>query len=355
MHDTPRLHRVSSLFANLELLLAAQRPDQSAFRLGARWSFGWPRPETVLAEYSWPVSYLDALPGRSGIALHSHQGDAARVRQHVAEGGWAVVAVDSFHLPYRPAHGRVHSGRTIIVRPPAGGAAGAAGAHGAASIIDQWLPAYTGPLSWRALDRAMGSRVPLDPVREPLFSGHPIEGRWFSVDILPWPGQDDPGAWVIDILRTLLDEALADVQAATGLGAFARFIGWVGETFDPDAAAPAQRAAWRRHANLVLRAEISARVYLCVLLHRAARWLGNRALQAEARRLSRGIHELEQARDVLAKSVRREQPAYGPHVVERLRRGLAAELVLGRELAALLGVARDFSMIGRELPSLMDA
>lgn len=338
MHEVPRPHRVSSLFINLEALLAVEDNDtvETALRLGARWNFGRPANGVSLAEYSWPFPYVGRLPSRTGLRLLTSRGIDS-LRQHVAVGGAAIAAVDSFHLPYRPAYRRVHSGRTVLVR------------HDSAEtvwVVDKWPPEYSGPLPWSVLAEAMVSEVPFDPLREPVFSGHPTGELWFSAEAAPLSFTHDPGTWVLDLLTELLEEASTDGEEAQGhfgLGAFSDFIDQVALAFDTSAGVPPERASWRRQASLVLRAEISARVYLYALLCTAARWTGERVVQACADRFGSCLRDLEQARDILTKSVPRERPEYGPYVVTRLRRAFGCELASATALAALLGLERDFT------------
>lgn len=337
MPEAPRPHRVSSLFINLEALLAVENTDEAALRLGARWSFGRPANGASLTEYSWPFPYVGRLPSRTGLRLFSAQG-VDSLRQHVEGGGAAIAAVDSFHLPYRPAYRRVHSGRTLLVR------------HDSADtvwLVDRWPPEYSGPLPWSVLAEAMRSEVPSDRLREPVFSGQPTREAWFSAEAAPLSFVHTPGTWVLDLLAELLEEAATggeEAQGHFGFGAFADFIDQVALAFDSSAGEPSERALWRRQASLVLRAEISARVYLYALLCTAARWTGERVVQACADRLGSCLRDLEQARDVLTKSVPRERPEYGPYVGTRLRRAFGGELASATALAALLGLEHDFGL-----------
>src|SRR4051812_28297708 len=161
-----RLPAVSSSFRNLCVLVEDHAPRSAALLLGCRWSFALPAPalRAELTEYSLPSGpdrYPAAVARRTGLRILEHAGDEpAELGQHLAAGGAAVVAVDCFHLSHRPAFGRVHSTRTLLVRPGR--------TAGEVLVDDAWDPAYRGPVPWAELQRARFSDAPLNPVREPV-------------------------------------------------------------------------------------------------------------------------------------------------------------------------------------------
>jgi hypothetical protein len=337
-----RPYRVSSLFVNIETLLSERHPGEAGLRLGARWSFGLPAADVELTEYSWPSPYVELLAARTGLHIESHQG-VDGLRRHLARGQPAIAAVDSFHLPYRPAYGRVHSSRTLLVRGCAGEAA---------LVVDLWPPERIIEVSWSSLEAAMTSAVPFDPLREPIFSGQPICGAWFSVETSRLSMADDPGTWALDLFADLIDEAASDVvdsRCSTGFSAFAAFIDRVAASFDEEAASGGERAALRCRSSLLLRAEISARVYLGALLRAAVRWVCDPALRTAADRFTASVRDLERARDLLVKSVPRGRPDYGRCALVHLRCAFDAELEAAAAIAALLGSQHDFGARRRKL------
>ena len=210
MAEPARPYRVSSLFLNIELLLREKLHDVAPAYLGARWSFGAPQLTRALTEYSFPIGYVEQVLRRTGIRLIEYRAATEELLAHLQRGRGAVVAVDSFYLPYRPAYNRVHSSRTILVR---------GASQGTCWIDDRWPPGYRGAMPLRHLIEAMSSEVPHDPVREPIFSGVPIGGTWFTAVLDAMPEVADLGTWLIDLIAELVCEAAeTDAQAGEPLG-----------------------------------------------------------------------------------------------------------------------------------------
>lgn len=304
---------VSSVFANLEYLLELEHPRWCQAPLGASW--GFTRLDD-LTEYTLPCGYVDALHTRTGVTIALHTG-ADDLDAHLAAGGRAIVAVDSFHLPYRPAYGRVHSGRTIVAGPAVDDAL--------VEVVDRWAPAYTGPLSRETLWRARWSRLPFDRRLEPLLSGWTIRGEWLSVKACPQratPGW--AGARLADVLSDWHDTGEAEQLARLR----ASLRGPLAAAAGDDA-----QARVRRSASLTLRAELSARVYLCALLRTAARELQDDIVASEVDRFLERLRHLEAARDVLCKSVAMPRPEYAACVLDDLAAALDAERRLAEALA----------------------
>ncbi|HEU4882762.1 MAG TPA: hypothetical protein VFT45_10965 [Longimicrobium sp.] len=314
-----------SLLANLEVLARGAAGPAGAALLGARWSFALPRPalRESLTEFSppgGPAPFFAALEARTGVRVTEGRGGA--LHGHLASGGAVVVAVDVFHLPYRPAFGRVHSSRTVRVRPGP--------APGQVWVDDDWPPVRSGPLDAAVLDRARASPVPRDEVREPLFAGTPVAGEWWAVEVdgevcAALPARVDA---LLDELRREAVEGGEDDAGRYGLAAFAAFRAEV-----DSALTTGPGRTFLRTASLLLRAELGSRVYLCALLAAAARWTGCAALAREAAAYHRTLREMEVARDVLAKSLAGFRPEYAPFVSGCLARAGAAEQRLAETLA----------------------
>jgi hypothetical protein len=308
------LRTVSSLFDNLACLVGRRAPRAAQAMMGARWSFGWPVPAAPddPCEYSFPAGYVAAVARRSGLHIVAHAG-AEPIDDRLAAGEQIAVAVDTFHLAYRPAFGEVHAGRTVLVQ--------AARDPGEVWIEDHWQPSYRGPLDRAMLERARRSPVPRDPVREPIFSGRAIDGEWYSASIDDVPLADVRG-WSRSVLRELIGEGHA------GIDALRRFRAELGAELGAGARDP-DRA---RIASLVLRAELSTRVFLCAWLRAAAGWLGAAGLREAARRYYEALGAMQTARDLLAKSLAHPRAAYRAIVLDRLADALVAE----EQLASVL-------------------
>ncbi|HEX8451656.1 MAG TPA: hypothetical protein VF647_06145 [Longimicrobium sp.] len=315
-----------SLLASLEQLARELAGAEGAALLGARWTFALPRPELrdALTEYSLPAGpepFSALLAARTGLRIV--EGAAGELAGHLAAGRAAVVAVDVFHLPYRPAYGRVHSSRTVRVR--------AGPAPGQLWVDDDWPPARHGPVDERVLERARHSPVPRDELREPLYAGRPVRGEWWAVELDEerLAGLRTEAEALLDALRR---EALEDREDAAGrygpgaLDAFRRELeeGW---------AAGAPPRALLRTASLLLRAELGSRVYLCALLSAVGRWTGCQRLTGEAAVYHRSLREMEVARDVLAKALAGFRPEYARFLGGCLARAAAAEERLAAFLA----------------------
>ncbi len=316
---------VSSGFKNVEVLATELAPRGAQVLMGVRWSFGLPSPlASGFTEYSFPLNptpFATALARRGGLAIIVHRGrGGSDLAAHLAAGRAAVVAVDSFYLPYRPAFGRVHSSRTIIVRQ----GRSADEVH----VEDGWPPAYTGMLSVVDLERSRWSAVTEDVQREPVFSGCPIDGEWFSIEKSS-VAVSELVMWAGELLGVLFREATQPVAISGtefgvhALASLARRLddadGWVTSTL--------------RAASLLLRAELSARVYLCAFLRWASGSLGDGVLRREVDGYYDGLRHMEVARDVLVKSITHSRPEYRPYVVDQMRRAAGWEERLATVLA----------------------
>jgi hypothetical protein len=321
---------VSSIFFNLEKVLLRQTPRLAQALLGVRWTFAWPKPSIrrELIEYSFPpgpIPFDDELLSQTGVRVTSHDDkDKEALTRHLALGRDAIIAVDSFLLPYRPAFGRVHSHRTIIVR--------ASDKPGEVWVDDAWPPSFQGALPWTVIENARYSAVSLDPWREPIFAGRPINGEWFSVE-LDWFPILDAADWARDLLQKIFLRAnttTTDEHGEYGLTAIKSF---TRELIVAADASPAQRFRFFREASLLLRAELSARVYFCALLRAASVWLKDPQLKEEANEYYASLRHMESARDVLTKSLRQFRAVYSDYLLECLRLALAAEERFGTYLS----------------------
>jgi pimeloyl-[acyl-carrier protein] synthase len=325
----PRPRTISSVFRNLEHVVRERAPHSSQALLGARWSFALPQAAVrqELTEYTLPlgpVRFPEKVLERTGLRILEHHGDApVSLHHHLSTGEPAVVVVDSFFLPYRPAFGRVHSSRTIVVRR---------GRHiGEAWVDDPWGPTYKGPIPMVELGRARHSPVPLQRNLEPIFAGRPTGGEWLSVDVTPMHVAD-PAAWGANLLWDLHHEATtatADGTGEYGIGALHQLqrefeLALAGEA--------AEYLDWARQVSLLLRVELSSRVFLCALLRAVAVWTKDVRLREEVATYYADLRAMEMSRDILTKSLRRPRPGY----LSCASDWLAAATVAEERLAAFL-------------------
>jgi len=328
-------HTTTTLYSYAEKLAREQAPRLAALLLGMRWSFGLPASDPGrLNEYSLPLNptpLAEALARRGGLRIVRHAGDGdGTLYEHLATGAPAVAAVDAWYFPYRPAYRRVHSSRTVLVTR---------GEGERFHVQDAWGPAAEGTVSREELEAARFSDVPLDLDREPLFSGNPVEGVWFTVEAEPVP-IGDAAAWSRERLGWLQEEMAcrrADERGEYGIEALRKFRGWIEEQLAGPPDAPESLAA-RRGASLLLRPELSSRLYLGVFLRNAAHLTADEELRGEVERYRAGLGHLQAATDVLTKTIRTRRPEYDDFIRDQLARACENE---ERLLDALSRYARD--------------
>jgi hypothetical protein len=115
-----------------------------------------------------------------------------------------------------------------------------------------------------------------------------------------------------------------------GIEAFAAFVDRFREISREGVAAP----HLRRCASLLLRTELSSRLYLTAFLRAAAHWLDEPILAYETDRYCKRLGHLQSATDTLAKTVVRPRPEYDAHILRHLELALAAESALGEAVAS---------------------
>ncbi|HEY0512824.1 MAG TPA: hypothetical protein VGH73_13020 [Thermoanaerobaculia bacterium] len=326
----------TTFYSYAEKLVRERSPRTAALLLGMRWSFGLPAHDLErLAEYSLPLNPtpLDrALAQRGGLRIERHEGDGeVSLHDHLATGAPAIVAMNAYYFAFRPAYLRVHSSRTVRVSRQPG--------EERLRIHDSWGPAAEGTVTREELDRARFSDVPLDVNREPLFAGNPVDGVWFTVEADPL-SIDDAAAWSRERLAWLYDEMAvprADARGEYGIAALRKFRRWLENRLaePPDTAAS---LAARRGASLLLRPELSSRLYLGVFLRNAAHLLGDGELQAEVERYRAGLGHLQGVMDVMTKTVRTRRPEYDDFIRIHFARACENE---ERLLGALARFAAD--------------
>jgi hypothetical protein len=316
----------TTLYSYAERLAGEQAPRAAALLLGLRWSFGLPSTSLeAIPEYGLPLNptpILAALARRGDLRIVRYKGDGeVSLHDHLATGRPAIVAVDAFFFPYRPAYAKVRSSRTVLARQ----------ADGGIHVQDLWGPPAEGTVPRELLDEARFSEVPLDVDREPLFAGNPVEGVWFTVEATPLHF-DDGAAWARERLGWLYDEMATpcmDERGEYGIEALRKFAGWLEERL---AGPPDESLAARRGGSLLLRPELTSRLYLGVFLRNAAHLLGDAPLKEEVERYRTDLGHLQAAMDVLTKTIRTRRPEYDGFIRHHLGRARENE---ERLLAAL--------------------
>jgi hypothetical protein len=326
---------VNTLYRNAEMIGAGRVPRSISLRLGLSWGFGLPKDgRRGLTEYSFPLRSASDAPDALGLPQLLRQRGGVDIRRQADPHGDAmygylqaasdpvVAVVDSFYLPYRPAYGRVHSSRTVLV----------AKLEGSIVYVDDcWEPAYRGPLAIRHLDAARRSPAAASQLLEPIFFGIQGEAEWFTVSVAPLP-LDDPARWAIAMVGALAAEIETQRQSpgmSFGLAAMRELV---------EMLAGQPEVVWemipRRTLALVLRAELSSRRYLCTFLRNAGKLAGSPALITAADRYQEGLRHFQAARDVLVKTLRHDRDVYDEFILARCRDALANEEQLATSIAA---------------------
>jgi hypothetical protein len=167
---------------------------------GAHWEFHYRPGDARPDEYYHPEragDLLGTLAPHHAIrsAWHEPPDDESaweEVRAEVDAGRPPVVAVDNFHLPFRPAYGDVHANHLVVVY---GHADGGETVH----VLDSSPPGHRGPMPYADLRRARRSENPREHERDTFFAGSPIRNRWLGIEVCGPPPEIDE-AWVRRVL-----------------------------------------------------------------------------------------------------------------------------------------------------------
>jgi butirosin biosynthesis protein H-like len=172
--------------------------------LGTPWGFFYEAGDFRREEYYYPCrpgqSLAEALAPYSGAGSRWHEpADVvdgwAAVRGHVQAGRPAIVAVDNFHLSFRPAYGDVHTNHLLVVD-------GFTDDEQSVHVVDPVPPAFRGTIPRAELDASRDSRNESRHDRDRFFADNPIRNRWLEV-VIRAPRQIDDASWagVRELLR----------------------------------------------------------------------------------------------------------------------------------------------------------
>jgi hypothetical protein len=155
--------------------------------LGAAWTFRHFPGGVRREEYYYPCangeSLLAALAPYHPVRSRWHEPvDAAagwqEVKDAVAAGSPVAVAVDNFHLPFRPAYQDVHSNHMVVVH-------GFDEQRGTVRVLDAVPPAFHGDITIEQLTASRDSGNELVHERDMFFTGVRIGNRWLSLEFEP--------------------------------------------------------------------------------------------------------------------------------------------------------------------------
>ncbi|MBB2910413.1 hypothetical protein FHS43_001676 [Streptosporangium becharense] len=259
----------SCLQVDVAHVLAARGWD-ALQAMGTGWRFTWDSGSWEPVEYFHPR--LGSLSAAFGLYhpldmvwhVPASAGEGrAQLDEALARGLTPIVAVDNYHLPFRPAYHDVHAGHLVVVE-------GRDPAADAYAVLDPMPPAFRGPLPREVLERARASANP-DDGSDPFFAGSSPAWRWLEVRVLgPQPELTWP--W----LRDRLADNLAALRGE-GLPALSSLLGGLPERVAGGDDTPLRElyaAGWPAQAEASVHA---------AFLARAARSLGRPALAETAR------------------------------------------------------------------------
>lgn len=181
----PWRHDLAGCLHACAATLFAARGIDPLDALGAAWWFRYRPGDVRREEYYMPcregASLLEAIaPYQAAISRWREPIDAeagwAEVRDEIVQGRPVVVAVDNFHLPFRPAHRDVHSNHLLVVH-------GFDEGQGTARVLDAVPPRFDGDIPLEVLRQARGSINPAERERDLFFAASPIAHRWLEVTI----------------------------------------------------------------------------------------------------------------------------------------------------------------------------
>jgi hypothetical protein len=292
--------------------------------LGAHWRFEFTPGTCEPVEFYHP-STSALLPSEVHVSWHHPtSADDADLRHAVASGRPPIVAVDNFHLPFRPAYQDVHAAHLLVVT---------GFEADTVTVLDPMPPAYSGPLPLEVLDASRSSVTVTDPT-DPFFAGSALGRRWLSVyPVAPQP--DLTWDWLVGVLRSnLAGFAGPRVDSSgrlSGLTGFGAYVSGLPSRIAADAAAVRQELyvlGWWMQATTALHG---------TFLARAGRALGRMDVVEAGRRVDLVAHEWTGLRITAVHGPADDLLA--PRIVARGRRVLRAWERAVDGMDALVGVA----------------
>jgi hypothetical protein len=197
-------HDLSSCLQDALATVLLHHGRQPELVLGAVWDFYYPPGDMRSEEYyypcRWPSLGQSLAPYHPITSRWHFPANAAagwqEVREAILRGAPAIVAVDNYFLPFRPAYGDVHTNHLIIVY-------GFDEAAGEAYVLENKPPYFNGAVSLDNLSAARDSYNPSLHDRDLFYTNNPIGNRWLEFDIAqPFP--ELTRAWVREVVAANL-------------------------------------------------------------------------------------------------------------------------------------------------------
>lgn len=198
----PWRHDLAGCLHACAATLLAQRGLDPGQVLGSGWVFRYAVGDFRREEYYFPArpgeSLFAALAPHHRVASRWHAPAGpdegwAQVRDRVAAGTPVAVAVDNFHLHFRPAYRDVHANHLIVVY-------GFDEEAGTARVLDAVPPRFDGDIPLAELRAARGSANAGAHDRDMFFADQRIGHRWLELVTGERPERLDR-ARVAEILR----------------------------------------------------------------------------------------------------------------------------------------------------------
>lgn len=253
--------------------------------LGSNWDFYYLPGDFRREEYYYPCRFpslsRSLMPYHPVRAEWRHPTSGAagwdEVKAAIGGGIPAIVAVDNYYLPFRPAYHDIHANHLVVVY-------GYDETAGTAQVIDPTPPYCFGPVDLDDLRQARWSGTPGEG-RDSFFADIPVAARWLEVTVtgacppLTWD-------WVKGVVTANLERFADDGRPAfSGLAGLRRYL----DDLCRRAGGPGPEAAleeayvvgWPLQAACALQAEF---------LGVAARELGRPELAEAGRRIDRLAH-----------------------------------------------------------------
>jgi Butirosin biosynthesis protein H, N-terminal len=301
--------------------------------LGAGWEFWYPPGDVRREEYYFPCrrgSLLRSLAPHHDVDSEWHLPDGPvqgweEIQDRLTQGYPVAVAVDNFHLPFRPAFQDVHTNHLLTVY-------GFDDDAGTALLADPVPPSFAGPVPRSRLAAARDSDNPVLHERDMFFTANPIANRWLDVRVGPVQPAFGP-AFVRDAVaanvRGFRDGSGEPAPAYHGLAGEEAFLAGA-----VDGLVQGDRAV--DELFVVAGTALATAGVHAGFLSAAGRRLGRHRLVEAARQVDRVAHHWAAAR--IAVATARPDP---PSAAASLRRRFDALLVDHERAVTMLEAALD--------------
>lgn len=242
--------------------------------LGSGWRFRLPDGPVEPVEYFHPAGQRlqDQLCLHHPVRMRWHRpADAAGAHRDVTRsldrGTPAIVAVNNFHLPFRPAYQDVHAAHLVVVT-------GWDEQRDSYQVFDPMPPAFAGEVPRAVLTRAR-AQINVDDDSDPFFAGSRPSWQWLEVRATgPQPAPD--WAWLREVIQ---DNVAALLEPGQGPSALAELLRGLPHRWDQTGAGPLRELyvlGWPAQAEASLHATFlatAARRLDRPDLAEAARWV----------------------------------------------------------------------------------